>query len=159
MCPPPSRPHCPRWQTAGKLHKERRSFIQGGLSNLLQLLRDVPGMLAPKFPEVMAAMAMAQAEVRTYFLHAGLVAGVSKSKGKQYKNEHYFDAQISELIGATVELAELVMTHRRLVQEYYVRAPSLCSHPSFDAQTSLVGSMDGRSRHKGILAEVSTSHK
>ena len=35
--------------------------------------RDVPGMLAPKFPEAMAALAMARAEVQTYFLHTGLV--------------------------------------------------------------------------------------
>ena len=125
------------------MHKERRSFIQGGLSNLLQLLRDVPGMLAPKFPEVMAALAMAQAEVRTYFLHAGLVAGVSKSKGKQYKNEHYFDAQISELIGASVELAELVATHRSLVQEYYVGAPRVSA--GFETQPLLVRSLDGHS--------------
>ena len=104
--------------TAGKQHKERRSYLQGGLSTLIQLIRDVPGLLAPKFPEVMAALAMTRGEVQTYMIHAALVSGASKTKSKLYKSEHYLDARVSELVGASVELSELVLQHRSIVQEY-----------------------------------------
>jgi NCK-associated protein 1 len=101
----------------GEIRRERRSYLQGEISNLLALFKDVPGLLAPKFPMVMAALAMAKAEVTYYFIH--LSVDVPKARAKIYKVEDYFDSQISYLIGAVVELVELVKRNAQGVEAYY----------------------------------------
>ena len=103
--------------SAGAMRRERRSYLQGELSNLAALFRDVPGLIAPKFPMALAALAMAQAEVRYYFAH--LRYEVPKARAKLYKFEDYFDPQISYLVGAASDLIQLVKTHKAVVQSYY----------------------------------------
>ena len=50
-------------QACGKFHLERRSYLTGQVTNLVLLLKDVPRLVAPKFPECIAALSLARAEV------------------------------------------------------------------------------------------------
>ena len=101
----------------GEMRRERRSYLCGEITNLVALFRDVPGLLAPKFPMAVSALAMAQAEIRYYFAH--LSVDVPKARAKLYKVEDYYDENIALLIGAATDLTSLVKLHSSTVEAYY----------------------------------------
>jgi NCK-associated protein 1 len=101
----------------GEIRRERRSFLSGEISQLVTLFTDVPGLIAPKFPMVLAALSMARTEVLYYFAH--LQVDIPKARAKVYKMEDYFDDQITVLIGASLSLIALVKTHKDVIQNYF----------------------------------------
>jgi len=103
-----------------EVRRERRSYLCGEMLNLAALFRDTPGLIAPKFPMVLAALAMAKAEVVYYFSHLTHDSSKLKAKVKQFKLEDYFDGNMAFLIAASVELTSLAKTHKDIIQQYYV---------------------------------------
>ena len=55
---------------AGKVMTHRRSFILGVLRDLRLALASNQGLLAPKCPLVLAALALARQEIQDYFMHS-----------------------------------------------------------------------------------------
>jgi len=51
------------------LHFERREFLRLQLQHLLSILKDKPGLAAPKFSQIIAAIGMGRDEVLWYFHH------------------------------------------------------------------------------------------
>lgn len=107
-------------ENCGEIRRERRSFLLGEMTTLKGLLGDIPGLLAPKFSMVIAALSMSQAELILYFAQLNFKAtDIPKTRLKLYKPEDYVDPQISRLIGIHMELTELVRHSTPMIQEYF----------------------------------------
>lgn len=128
-------------ESCGEIRREHRSFLMGEISTLVDLFKDIPGLIAPKFPMVEAALSMSKAEIRLYFLH--LQADIPKSRIKLYKVEDYLDTQISQLIGFHMQLEELVRLHSEMIQQYYKEYVQTAHRL---ALTDIIGKMKGIAR-------------
>ncbi|CAM9640995.1 unnamed protein product, partial [Phaeothamnion confervicola] len=103
--------------TAGLKHRERRAYLCGELANLRSLLAQMPGLLGPQFPAVLATVALARAEVGSYYRHYG--QSTVKNRQKYYDERHFADPHISILVGNINELTAAVLKYQALVQRYY----------------------------------------
>jgi NCK-associated protein 1 len=104
--------------TAGLKHRERRSYLRGEISTLINLFNQLPGLLAPKFPMVMCALRMSKSELLWYFRHKG--QNTVKSRQKHYNEEEYGDPFAAILLGLHDELLRLVYGNGKIVQNYYI---------------------------------------
>eukprot|EP00968_Pinguiococcus_pyrenoidosus_P028569 scaffold7963_cov286-Pinguiococcus_pyrenoidosus.AAC.1 len=89
----------------GRAHAERRSYLRGEMANLVALFSDTPGLIAPKFPMVLTALAMAKAELLWYFAHK--TTHTTKAVGKFLREDDYDDPYISSLIGLQVQFRSI----------------------------------------------------
>ena len=107
-------------EKCGEIRRERRSFLLGEMATLKGLFEDIPGLVAPKFSMVIAALTMSQAECLMYFAHLNIKAtDIPKTRLKLYKPDDYVDPQISQLIGVHMELTELVRRSTPMIQTYF----------------------------------------
>ena len=104
--------------SAGLKHRERRSYLRGEMATLIQLFNQLPGLTAPKFPMVMAALRMSKAELCWYFRHKG--QNTVKSRQKHYNEDEYGDPYVAILLGLHDELLRLVYSNGKIIQNYYV---------------------------------------
>ena len=104
--------------TAGLKHRERRSYLRGEISTLIQLFNQLPGLIAPKFPMVMAALRLAKGELLWHFRHKN--QPTVKSRQKHYSEADYNDPHVAILLGLHDELLRLVYSNGKIVQNYYV---------------------------------------
>ena len=77
----------------GSRHRQRRLYIQCELRTLVDLSKDVPGLLAPKFPMVLAALSFARAELLWVLMHKGQMPPKHRMK---HLPEGHCDDQMSE---------------------------------------------------------------
>ncbi|GMH69038.1 hypothetical protein TL16_g05065 [Triparma laevis f. inornata] len=103
---------------AGLKHRERRSYLRGEMSTLVQLFNQLPGLLAPKFPMVMTALKMAKTEILWHFRHVD--QPTVKSRMKHYTSDDYEDPHLSILLGLHDSLLQLVYRNGKIVQNYYI---------------------------------------
>ncbi len=97
-------------------HRERRVYIRQELVNLYGLLRDQPGLLAPKIQLVLSALHVAREELHWYFRH--LDTPPPKAAGVKHTREP--DPRLPELLYHVDALVQLVRAHAPLVRQYYV---------------------------------------
>lgn len=115
-------------QTVGLKHRERRSFLLAEVKNLLNIVHAVPGLIGPKFPQVVTAAAMAKAEIMHYFRHRQMEC--RKDMKKVLVNEDYYCPRITLLIEALYELSCVVEEYREVVTMYYSEYLSLIDAPT-----------------------------
>ena len=140
--------------SAAHKQRERRSFLEAELGNLNRLIAAVPGLIAPKFPMLLAAAAMAKSEVVAYFRHAEGVA-VRKDTKAHYVASHYYAEDISNLMGELHKAQLAIRKHRAIISSYYTE---FLSSNDVKAVRALVGGCDdGVDSLKGYLAAVSAS--
>uniref|UniRef100_A0A7S1XR57 CYRIA/CYRIB Rac1 binding domain-containing protein n=1 Tax=Phaeomonas parva TaxID=124430 RepID=A0A7S1XR57_9STRA len=102
----------------GHAHAEKRSYLRGEMANLVSLLMDTPGLVGPKFPMVLTALAMGKAELRWYFDHKS--ATTRRDRQKHLNLSDFDDPYISTLLGLQDQLVLLVREFRRYVSVYYI---------------------------------------
>ena len=98
--------------------RERRSYLEAELGNLNRLITAVPGLIAPKFPMLLAAAALAKSEVIAYFRHAEGVS-VRKDTKAHYVAAHYYAEDISNLMREVHQASVAIRTHRAIISTYY----------------------------------------
>ena len=98
-------------------HRERRSYLRGEIGTLNQLFTQLPGLLGPKFPLVMASLTMAKSEILWHFRHVN--QQTVRSRMKHYMAENFEDPYLPILIGLHDELLRLVYSNGKIVENYY----------------------------------------
>eukprot|EP01132_Coremiostelium_polycephalum_P004043 gene4043-5061_t len=106
-------------QEAPRKHAERRVYIRQELEAMWNLFRDKPCLLAPKINVLLAALSMAKEEIFWYFRHTDVIP---PEKVKKYHNKQYDvkDKRISSLLYLIDHLVQLVHTHKKMIQNYYI---------------------------------------
>jgi hypothetical protein len=101
----------------GMVH--RRSYITAELTALKGLIMANPGLIAPKFPQVIAACAFAKTELFRYFRHQWQDKMVRKDCRKHYHAEHYVNNDVHTLIAELYAVIGLVKLYKNFVRRYY----------------------------------------
>eukprot|EP01133_Synstelium_polycarpum_P006513 gene6513-7543_t len=106
-------------QDAPRKHYEKRIYLRQELEAMWNLFRDKPCLLAPKINVLFAALSMAKDEVYWYFRHIDVIP---PEKVKKYYNKQndIREKKIFSLLYLIDHLVELVKTHKKIIQAYYV---------------------------------------
>lgn len=96
----------------------RRSFIEAELSTLNKLILVVPGVIAPKFPMLIAAAAVAKSEIEAYFCHVEGFAVRKDTKG-QYDGKKFASPDICILLSTLYQTVSIVRKYQQLIIDYY----------------------------------------
>nr|WEL12754.1 NCK-associated protein 1 [Halisarca dujardinii] len=102
-------------QTAPAVHREKRRYLRATLNELRLLLADAPGLLGPKLVVVLTALSMARDELHWLYRHANSPA----PKKQKINPADFTDSTVPELLFQVIEVRNLVLRHRRIVQTYY----------------------------------------
>jgi NCK-associated protein 1 len=102
-------------QSAASVHREKRRYLRSTLNELRLLLSDAPGLLGPKLVTVLTALAMAKDEVHWIYRHANSPA----PKKHKLNPADFTDNTIPELLFQLIEVKNLVLRHRKIIQTYY----------------------------------------
>ena len=110
--------------SGGALHRAVRCTLAQELQRLLSLLQAAPGILAPKFPLVLAALACARGEITWYLHHACKPpakdsAFFGTTATSLYSTEQYVDDGIAVLVGASAALTHFVRSHGTVITSYF----------------------------------------
>lgn len=97
-------------------HKELRNYLRLQLKSLLNMMKDQPGLLGPKFNLVLAAISMARNEIMWYFHHNGYVPKSAQKKFKEVK-----ETLISEMIYLMDEMMYVCVQHRDVIRKYSLK--------------------------------------
>ena len=97
-------------------HKELRNYLRLQLKSLLNMMKDQPGLLGPKFNLVLAAITMAKSEIMWYFNHNDYIPKIASKKLKQVKETH-----ISEMIYLMDEMMYVCVQHRDVIRKYSLK--------------------------------------
>ncbi|EGC34074.1 component of scar regulatory complex [Dictyostelium purpureum] len=106
-------------QEAPRKHAERRVYIRQELEAMWNLFRDKPCLLAPKINVLLAALSMAKEEIFWYFRHTD-VTPPEKVKKFYNKQNEVRERRIASLLSLISHLVQLVQTHKKMIQNYYV---------------------------------------
>jgi hypothetical protein len=108
-------------ENSGLRMRNRRSFITAELQTWKGILSISPGLLGPRFPQILASLAFAKAELLSYFRHAGLAlpsqsqhhlhALIRKDTKKHVTVEHYRAPDIAGLIFEVYSVLGLARQH------------------------------------------------
>jgi len=103
--------------TSGLMHKEMRIYLRYELGILLNLCKDTPSLLAPKFEMILSALALSKYEVLWFFRH---YKEVIKSRSFAKAGSNYDDNRITSLIYDLFQFTELICDHTDLIRDYYI---------------------------------------
>ena len=103
-------------ENAGKIHRSRISYVTQELQKLINLLRHVPGVLAPKFPVVLATLSLARTEILWVFRHR---ANLPK-KMKYLDANDYAAPQLPFTMYLFQEVVDTVRKYSAAVRLYYM---------------------------------------
>ncbi|KAK5577165.1 hypothetical protein RB653_002103 [Dictyostelium firmibasis] len=106
-------------QEAPRKHAERRVYIRQELEAMWNLFRDKPCLLAPKINVLLAALSMAKEEIFWYFRHTDVIPPEKVKKFYNKQNE-VREKRISSLLSLIDHLVQLVHTHKKMIQNYYL---------------------------------------
>lgn len=126
-------------QKVGSLHRERRSLFRVELGTLNDLLAVCPGLLGPKFPLVVAAAALARAEILHYFNHQAADGGSGK---KDSKRTYEDSAEVVPLLGELFRLVVFARDHESVVHNYYAQYMRECDAPAIADLVSALNEAD-----------------
>ncbi len=102
------------------LHHQRRVYVRLELQNLLSLLRDKPGLLAPKATLLLSVLAMARDEIMWLVRHqTGPLP-----KGCKVKPEDLEDKRVTDIVYLVNQLVTLARTYKAVIRDYYVECLS-----------------------------------
>ncbi|EFA80340.1 component of SCAR regulatory complex [Heterostelium album PN500] len=106
-------------QEAPRKHNEKRIYIRQELEAMWNLFRDRPCLLAPKINVLIAALSMAKDEIFWYFRH---IDAIPPEKVKKFYNKQndIRERRISSLFYLIDHLVQLVKTHKKIIQSYYI---------------------------------------
>jgi len=110
--------------TGGALHRAVRCTLAQELQRLLSLLQAAPGLMAPKFPLVLAALACGRGEIMWYLHHASTPpakdsAFFGTTATSLYSVQEYTDDGIAVLVGACAALTHFVRSNGAIVTSYF----------------------------------------
>jgi hypothetical protein len=126
---------------AGPPHRERRSLFRVELGALNDLLAVCPGLIGPKFPLVVAAASLAQAEVLHYFTHQALDASSSlKKDGKRIMED---SNEVLPLLGELFRLYSFTRDHESVIRNYYSEYLRECDAPAVADLVDALHELDG----------------
>lgn len=98
--------------------RKRRGFVTAELSVLNNLIRMTPGLIAPKFPMLLTACAIAKSELIAYFQHVDPFV-VRKDTKAHYSPAAYITDDISALLSELLSAITLIRQHKALVVDYF----------------------------------------
>uniref|UniRef100_A0A8V5GWR2 Uncharacterized protein n=1 Tax=Melopsittacus undulatus TaxID=13146 RepID=A0A8V5GWR2_MELUD len=98
---------------SGSLHRARRQFLVGAVRELEALLREQPGLLGPKAPQLLLALSLCRSELRWLLQHM-------EPRGRGRGPEEPPDGP-AELLFLLHQLRALAQTHVRLLRRYHSR--------------------------------------
>jgi len=101
-------------QNAQDLHMQRRLYLLLQLRSLLNMMKDSPGLLGPKFQLVLATLSLSKMEIMWYFRHLGVQPKFSTKKFKDAR-----DPNIAEMIYLIDELMSVCLQHKEVIQSYH----------------------------------------
>ncbi len=110
----------------GAIHQARRSYVHAEICNLNHLISAVPGLIAPKFPMILAAASMAKGEIMHYFRHLGQEP--RRDVKKYFNADQYKSRNISVLIHDLHSLTRLVEDNCGIIQAYYAEYLARCDY-------------------------------
>jgi len=107
-------------KNCGTKKSKRRAIIKEELENINKLIACIPGALAPKFPQIMAAASLARAEILSYFRHLGLET--RKDCSKHLMADHFKTSTLDtpNLLAELMKLNIKVMQSRDDLVHYYI---------------------------------------
>lgn len=117
--------------TSGSTQQGRRSFLEAELGTLNQLVRAVPGLIAPKLPMLLASASLARSELMAYFRHAEAVSSSGDNGGGgmyvRKDSKLHFNAQqyttedaVASLWHELSSAIDLIRKHHLVISNYYV---------------------------------------
>ncbi|KAF0973999.1 hypothetical protein FDP41_006462 [Naegleria fowleri] len=98
-------------------HKELRNYLRLQLKSLLNMMKDQPGLLGPKFNLVLAAISMARSEIMWYFHHNNYISKLPNQK----KVKEVKETLISEMIYLMDEMLYVCVQHREVIRKYSLK--------------------------------------
>ncbi len=104
-------------KSSAAVHHETRAYLHMELAGLCRLIGSCPGLLGPKFPVIIAALSMAQAEMMRYFIHHSDRYGSGKRLSGAWDNKY---TNLSMLIGCSSELIRLIRKYSGIVRRYFI---------------------------------------
>ncbi|KCV72902.1 hypothetical protein H696_00472 [Fonticula alba] len=102
--------------TATSFRRDRREFLRTALIQTSGLLADKPGLLGPKFSQVVSLLGLARNEILWYMRHLDFLAHNIK---KGSKTEDMTDTNITEIMSYTEGLRRFILDHTDIVCSYY----------------------------------------
>ena len=115
-------------ETAGVRMRNRRSYIFAELQTWRKLLKISPGLLAPRFPQILAALSFAKSEILSYFQHVGMslpgqsqerLAALRKDSKKRLNVSTYYAADITLLMNELYAVLTQARQYSWVVRRYY----------------------------------------
>jgi len=101
-------------QNSQESHMQKRLYLLLQLRNLLNMMKDSPGLLGPKFQLILATLSLSRMEILWYFRHLGVQPKFAVKKFKDVK-----DPNIAEMIYLIDELMTVCLNHKEVIQNYY----------------------------------------
>lgn len=138
----------------GKYHRDRRVYLKQELNMLKHLLKDTPGLIAPKLPLILSALSFAKDEVLWWFRHRN-----PPSKSKISNLAHFEESAIVEMINLILHFQYEIFKRKNIIQQYYseylsgadyTRLSSLSSENNFTKHMD----SDSQSVISGILQVI-----
>ena len=108
--------------TAGLVMRQRRAFILAELEAINALLRIEPGLVAPKLPQILAALAFANAELVAFFCHTDVGKdNIRRDTRKHLHPNRYLGTDVAALLSHVCELLARVRAQEDSghVRRYY----------------------------------------
>ena len=158
-------------QTAGLRARSRRSFLINELTSVTLLLKTIPGLIAPKLPQVLALLALAKSELLDFFIHMDGVDSIRKDVRKHYQIQDTVD-NIFPFLHSLHELVKDIRTNSGAIKLYYTQFVSindlriinplcercsknvLATQPFFDEMIQYLRMLSVPSGDKGINLET-----
>ena len=105
--------------TVGYNMRQRRSFALLELIKIRATLQLEPGLVAPKLPQIIAAMSIAKTELLAYVRHYDQAESVRGDTRKRYHIDRYIGTDVIPLLSNLCGLVEFVSDHEWIIRRYY----------------------------------------
>ncbi len=100
-------------------HRARRIYLTNVLERFVAFLRQCPGLVAPKFPQLLCLAAFAKEEVLCYYRHLSGSVRVRRDCKKYYTYDNFISMDIGPAVASLQRLTDVMRASRCLVINYY----------------------------------------
>lgn len=104
-----------------KAHEDMRVYLSHEVELLVELFNEFPSLLAPRIQLVFAAAHMLVFELEWYFRHIHTYKDASLNLPKRKDVSLMNDSMISGMFSLVYALYDLVIKHKRTIQQYYLK--------------------------------------
>jgi hypothetical protein len=105
--------------SADSHHRARRIYLTNVLERFLDVMKQCPGLVAPRFPQLLCLASLAREEVLSYYRHLSIAVKVRKDCKKYYKPEEFISMDIAPAVAALQRFTDMLRASRALVINYY----------------------------------------